>query len=293
MVERIKYRDLRNHDIFHSDRCKVKHLQFTVVNNPQPEQFFEDYKMRDMSTNDEVPIIRIPDDPDQSMSPDPETEIDIIFTPDYLYSYIRSPKDFKTNGKVVVRPTNPIYSRTMSGNENVAYSRMQRQGVKMLYINQYAIFLSDNAVDGIIYAADHITEISYYDKDESFSSIWRNITWQPEATVRITAKSDYEMLSIAPYITNQRHNPDLTPLHKFDEYILRKGETINTTVFDDSTYSLLHVGKGIAQINGVPVQRYEFYEHDATTAIAITAIEDCIVVQTSKVPTIDFTGLIE
>ena len=295
MVERIKYRNQNHHDFFNSDKSTIKHYQFTVVNNPQPTQYFEDCQMRDMSTNDEVPVIRIMDDPSQNMAPALGTEVDIIFTPDYLYSYIRSTSgsDFKTNCKVVVRPTNPIYARSISDNENYTFSRLQKDGLKVLYMNQYAGFISEVGIDTILYDADHVTPKSTFKKLERNSCLWRNIPWHVEATTYMTPDEGYEMLAIAPYITNQRHNLKLTPLHKFDEYILRAGDTIKTTIFEESTYSLLHVAAGSAIINEMVVNRYEFYEHDPKVSASITAVEDCFIVQVSKVPSIDFTGLIE
>lgn len=295
MVERIKYRNQHNHDFFNSDKSAVKHYQFTVVNNPQPTQYYEDCRMRDMTTNDEVPVFRIMDNPNQPMNPALGTDVDIIFTQDYLYSYIRAPagSNFKTNCKVVVRPTRPIYARDISDNENYTFSRLQKDGLNVLYTNQYAGFLSEVGIDTILYDVDHITEKSMFRKLERNSCLWRNIPWHVEATTRMIPDEAYEMLSIAPYITNQRHNPALTPLHKFDEFILRKGDTINTTIFEDSTHSLLHVAKGSAIIDRTTVERYEFYEHDATIPATITASEDCFVVQISKVPSIDFSGIIK
>lgn len=294
MVDRIKYRNQENHENFHRDSCVVKHFQFTVVNNPQPVQYFEDCRMRDMSTNDEVPVLRIMDDPSQLMDPALGTEVDIIFTPDYLYSYIRSPRgDFKTNCKIVVNPTYPIHARSISDNENYTFSRLQKDGLEIIYMNQYAGFLTENGIDTILYDPVTLTEKSCFKKEERNSCLWRNIPWHVEAATRMVSNESYELLAIAPYITNQRHNLELTPLHKFDEFILRKGDKISSTIFEDSTHSLLHVARGSAIIDGMNVGRYEFYEHDPTAPASITAVEDCFIVQISKVPSIDFTGLVK
>lgn len=294
MIKPIFYREHTNLSMYSDPNCPVQHLQFTVVNNPQPDQYFEDYQLRDMTTNEEVPMFWYFDEP-RALTAGLNVQNKIIFTPYYIVTYITMINDITYPMKNVIRPTMPIHARSIPENENGYFNQMQGLGLNMLFMNQYGIFLDDEGMDTTFFADDHVTPVAslpYRNRKPGSTSLWKNITWHPETTVLVSAKKNCQFLSFAPYVSNTRHNLEKSQLHKFEEYFIKAGDTVQTTVFDDATYSLLHVGKGVATINGMAVQKYEFYEHDARLPATITAQEDCVIVQTSKVPTIDFTGLI-
>lgn len=290
MVERIKYRDPKNHATF--SNSPVQHLQFTVVNNPQPEQFFEDYQLRDMTPNEEVPVFWII--PENSPSLGVPNKVEIIFTPHYIVTHITMLEDIVHPIKNVIRPTYPIRARLIPAEENAFFNQMQNAGINVVYTNQYGVSLDDGVIDGEYYAEDHETLVLKLTEQERNGSVslWKNITWHVETTVQATSRKNKQFLSIAPYVSNTRHNPNKSVPHKFDEFFIKPGTTQTSTIIEDSTHSLLYVGKGSVVINGTTVNQYEFYEHDATVPTSITAVDDSVVVQVSKVPSIDFTGLI-
>lgn len=292
MIKSVIYSDPKNQQIYGNPDCPVKHLQFTVVNNPQPDQFFENYRLRDMSTNDEVPVFWIIKDAARGTGV--QNRVQIIFTPHYIVTHITMMEDIVHPIKNVIRPTYPIRARQIPAEENAFFNQMQQAGINVVYTNQYGVSLDDGVIDGEYYAEDHETLVLKLTERERNGSVslWKNITWHVESTVQASSKKDKEFLSFAPYVANTRHNPAKSELHKFDEFFIKPGETVTSTVFEDSTHSLLYVGKGSVNINGVEVNKFEFYEHDATIPASITSTDNSVVVQVSKVPTIDFSGLI-
>lgn len=169
------------------------------------------------------------------------------------------------------------------------------------YILRFNCSTSATATSEYTFANGHVASLSseltdltcqLYD-NIPVSTLFKSDTNGPSETLpsmrfNTNGANNHSAVIYEPYNRDMRWNVDYhrenNLLYKFDIHKIAAFETANTTIFSNSTQSHLHVIKGMAFVDASIVNTYEFWKHDATQQISITAgPEGAIVVQMSKV----------
>jgi hypothetical protein len=262
-------------------------LQYTVVNNPQPDQTFESLEGFDMG----------------GAMPTPQNNARItksyhIAIPNYkvMFSTLEDAEQkipFDNYSPTMTMLTNPDPAKStpavLSNFEN---------GISVGYVNRFnvnidgvtkttytwangqsksiqtqgigsGVMLHDNVPVTSILGTDANTELP------NIVYATEGVTYVLFIPLKLYARFDLSKCE------------ELGVVHKFDRIIIPAGQSIDTKSFSDAQFSTICCVKGEVTIGGYTVPQMAFYELDATQSVTVTAgTQDSIIVQLIRVPTI-------
>lgn len=288
----VQYRDpLVKED---QDKIGSKSLQFTVVNDPEPTQYFEDLPKIDLS-GEVAPV------GPAAAAPAVVLPIEMITIPDFKIIY----QTMKNQNHTV--PLNN-YRYDMFGFDPLSMDRAKASpailrnidnNLTIVYMNRFNISLNgltkatytwndgtvieevtDNVVDQTPLLYDNIPVATVLAREGKPIDDIPDIVFATEGDVEMVLYMPIKMkdrFSMAENKANDR-------LYRFEYYFMNASETVNSKVFDTAKQSLIHVVKGSVAIGEYTVDKQNFYRHDGTQSVAITAgANGAVVVISTKV----------
>ena len=276
------------------DKIGTKSLQFTVVNGSEPVQYFEDLPKIDLS-GEPAPV--------GPSAPVPAVvgPIEMITIPDFKVIY----QTMKNQNHSV--PLNN-YRDEMFGFDpqsidptkaSPAILRNIANGLRIVYMNRFNISL--NGITRAKYTWNDGTVIEevcdsvvdqtplLYDNIPAATVLAREGTSIDDVPdIVFSTEGDVQMVLYMPIKMKDRFNLGENKLndrlYRFEYYFMNAGETVNSKVFNTAKDSLIHVVNGSVTIGEYTVERQNFYRHDGTQSVAITAgANGAVVVISTKV----------
>lgn len=276
------------------DQHKIgtKTLQFTVVNNPQPTQIFEDLPKLDLGT--EPP-------PAAGAGPTVNGNTEQINIPGFKVIY----QTLKNQNHTL--PLNNYHIDMIVYDElNIDRSKASKAVIRNLdnnlrvaYMNRFTISVNgitkakyiwtdgtvleeicDNIVDQTPLLYDNIPLTTVLSRDGT------PVDDMPE--IIFGTDNDTVIILYMPIDMKNRFNLEQNKangnLHRFEYYFINPSETINSKVFATALDSLVHVVKGTATIGEYTLEKQNFYSHSGARPVEITAgIDGAVVVISTRV----------
>lgn len=287
----IEYNEASNKDFQLS--INTTNYEFVVVNNPQPQVPFEEqrrftFPVRHDSTTPSRALV--------------STKIETINTKYYKVIY----QELEDGDHSL--PLDNFDDNMTYYDEDIDVSKLspgalrsKNGGVRLAYMNRFNMALTGITQSTYTYSNGHSFTITTDNTKDYNTLLYDNIPLTPVLARKDAAAADIpevtqltdnvSLLLYMPYELIDRFDIDANAekgnLHKFDYYILAPNETVDTKVFADSTYALVHVAQGSATIGEYELERHNFYEGDATSPITIQAGEEgAIIVLSVNVPSL-------
>lgn len=227
-----------------------------------------------------------------------------INTGTHMIVHTRLPDGFETNGAGFNQydPNGIDFTQRILDNPQLASSMVSygaENGLKYYYISRFSAVVEGQYTAYHNFANGHSVVI----QSDNFGDpmTYNNVPLTPVIMVTGEETNEYPSLSydslgvesvvFMPLDWKNKFNLAQHELddvvYKYHTYRLSPNETRATAVISDATYSLIYVADGLVTINGMIVDKFNFYEIDATTSIDIVNGSDqTTAIQITKVPTL-------
>ena len=265
-------------------------LQYTVVNNPQPDQIFEDLPPFVMGDNMPMPQNNATvASAYQIAIPNYRVVFNIMADGDQKIPYDNHDPNMTT-----LNPANVDDSKATLAVRGNIYN-----GLELAYINRFNINLEGQTVSTYTWSNGDTKTITDDNGFGTAAMLYDNVPMTsvigvdgnenlPNITYNTTGVKNVLFL---PLQLGNRFDlakcEELGIVHKFDYHIIAPGETVSTKTFSDAEFSLICCVSGEVTIGEYTVPEMNFYELDATQSVTVTAgATHSIIVQLIKVPTI-------